>query len=119
VVILWNLKTDSEFTEQTGTFGPLGLVSFVPEREIVFLAEFISRDILKTRFNALCIKSCSRVLHSFRQGFSSRFKVHEKLEFARTAEFSPVFDSDFLLFTTARAMNYLSNDSLDSELSFI
>ena len=47
MVIRWNLKPDSEFSEQTGTFGPLGLVSFVPEREIVFLEEIISCDILQ------------------------------------------------------------------------
>ena len=56
MVIRWNLKTDSEFSEQTGTFGLLGLVSFVPEREIVFLAEVISCDILKTRFNAIQLR---------------------------------------------------------------
>ena len=54
-------------------------------------------------------KSCSRILHSFRQVFSSRFKVFEKLEFARTAQFSSVFNSNCLLFTAARTINYISN----------
>jgi len=65
-----------------------------------------------------CIKSCGRVLHSFWQVFNSGLQVEEKLEFASTAQFSLVFDSDLLLFTTARTMNYISNEIPDSELSF-
>jgi hypothetical protein len=56
VVIRWNLKTDSEFSEHTGTFGLLGLVSFVLEREIVFLAEVISCEMLKLRFTAIHLR---------------------------------------------------------------
>ena len=47
VVIHWNLQTDSEFSKQNETFGPLGLVSFIPEHEIVLLEEVIPCDILK------------------------------------------------------------------------
>jgi len=118
VVIRSNLKTDSEFSEQTGTFGPLGLVSSFQNVKLCLWWRSSPATFWKPDSMQFNIKSCSRFFHSFWRVFNSQFKVYEKLEFARTAQFSPVFDSDFLLFTTARTMSYISNESSDFELSF-